>query len=200
VFTGSGASVDDVRTVHVPNAQRAWAQAGIEVVLRGQVREVAPPDQGLLTLDHTDDTGQKLTGEEQQLVGARQPAPQASAVNTDLNVYYVRTIGQPGGARGGGTVHGAAYPNFPVIALADAATNTALGHEIGHQLHQGHKDASGTDWPERVIMHPEDTGDQRDVPRVMVVSVVTREVAQVQQAAKGVIVHPPLMRYLVREP
>jgi outer membrane protein OmpA-like peptidoglycan-associated protein len=200
VFTGSGASVDDVRAVHVPKAQRAWAQAGIEVVLRGQVREVAPPDKSLLTLDHTDDTGQTLTDEEQQLVGARQPAPQASAVNTDLNVYYVRAIGRPGGAHDGGTVHGIAYPNFPVIALADEATDTALGHEIGHQLHEVHQDANGTDWPKRVIMHPHDTGDQRDVPRVMVESIVTREVAQVLQAAKGIIIHPPLMRYLVREP
>ena len=165
-------------------------------MLRGQVREVAPPDESLLTLDHTDDKGLKLTDEEKQLVGAKPPG----AVDTDLNVYYVRTIGRTGGANNGGTVHGVAYPDFPVIALADAATNTALGHEIGHQLHQGHKDAKGTDWPQRVIMHPEDTGDQRDVPRVMVVSIVTREVAQVQQAAKGVVIHPPLMRYLVREP
>lgn len=200
VFTGSGASVDDVRTVHVPNAQRAWAQAGIEVVLRGQVREVAPPDKNLLDLDHTDDTGQKLTGEEQQLVGAKQPAPQPSVVNTDLNVYYVSTIGRPGGANNGGTVHGIAYPNFPVIALADAATNTALSHEIGHQLHEGHKDARGNDWPKQVVMHPDDTGDQRDVPRAMVASITTREAAQAQLAAKGVVVQPPLMRYLVREP
>src|SRR5262249_40689966 len=74
VFTGAGPTVADVTGTHLPLARRAWAQAGIEVTLRGAVTEVAPPA-GLLSIDHTDDTGKNLTGDEKRLVGQVGPSP-----------------------------------------------------------------------------------------------------------------------------
>jgi hypothetical protein len=198
VFKGSGVDVADVRTDHVPKAQRAWAQAGIEVKLRAAPGEVAPADEALLDLDHTDDKGEHLTGAEQQLVGRKEPSPARSAVFTDLNVYYLRSIGRPGGAAGGGTVKGIAYPNDPVIGIARAASDTALSHEIGHQLHQSHKDAAGDDWPLRNVMHPEDTGDQRDVDPAQATRIAAVENAQEQQRRRGNVAM--VQRYLVREP
>jgi outer membrane protein OmpA-like peptidoglycan-associated protein len=203
IFTGSGVAVADVRDQHVPNAQRAWAQAGIEVLLRRPVREVAPPDGSLLEVDHTDNHGLNLTDEELQLVGAKGRPPQLSVIASDLNVLYVKSIGPPGGPDGKGTVGGIAFPRYPVILVTSAVTGTALGHEVGHKLHQEHTEdgtADGKLWPERVIMYKDDTGKQRDVPPAMVEAVVRGEIAQRQLEAKGQLPPNPPMRHVVREP
>lgn len=205
IFTGSGVDVADVRDQHVPNAQRAWAQAGIELLLRRPVREVAPPDGSLLEVDHTDDRGRDLTDEEKQLVGVKAPAPQLSVIASDLNVLYVRSMGRPGGVSGEGTVGGIAFRRYPVILVTSAVTGTALGHEVGHKLGQEHTEdgrpePDGKLWPERVIMYKNDTGKQRDVPPAMVEAVVLGEIGQRQLEAKGKLVPNPPMRYVVREP
>jgi hypothetical protein len=200
VFTGSGVTVAEVQNDHVPAAQRAWAQAGIEVALRRPVREVAPPDEDLLDLDHTDDKGRtkNLTKEERTLVAL---APARVPFQTpDLTIFYVRSIGPLNGLDGKGPVHGLAYPDFPVIALTDAATVTALGHEIGHQFEQVHHDKDGTNWPVRVIMSPDDTGDQRDVLPVMVADIVLHENAKEELRRRGIPLADPRQRYLGREP
>src|SRR5262249_52031239 len=133
-------------------------------------------------------------------VGQVGPSPRRSGTATDLNVYYLRAIGRAGGARGGGTVHGIAYPAFPVIALAAAATSTALTHEIGHQLKQTHHDPRGADGPGHTVMHPEDPGAQRDVDREQMAALTRRENAQAQLRRKGTPPAVPLQPYLVREP
>lgn len=175
-FTGSGITVADFRRQRAA-ADRAWAQAGIEVRERSAA-EIAPPFAGILDLAHTDNTGQNLTVDQRRLVGAAAPSPPASGTAGDLNVYYVRSIQGP--------PSGIAFPNHPVIALegADAlgtqrTTDLALAHEIGHQIidnwggdeHQ-EQTAPPRDWPAGNVLHPQDTGGS-DVERAQVQNILT---------------------------
>ncbi|MDQ3916553.1 MAG: OmpA family protein [Actinomycetota bacterium] len=166
-FGGSGISAADVRR-QIGEAAAVWAQAGIEVRERSVATGVVPPA-GLEDIDHVQNSA-NLTQDERQLVGLVAPSPARSAVVTDLNVYYVRSItGPPAGV---------AYVARRTICLeGPAATDLALAHEAGHHFlaawpGSDHLDASGNDWPDTNLMHRADTGRGRDLDRTQVANIV----------------------------
>jgi outer membrane protein OmpA-like peptidoglycan-associated protein len=165
MFTGSGDGLDDFRR-HLQEATRVWAQAGLEV-REGSAADRVDPPEGLLDLDH--ESGRPRTKEERQLVGDEEPKPERSATNTDLNIYYVRTVEGPAA--------GVSYGDKKVIALgASEISNLALAHEIGHQILVGwgdeHVDPQGKDWPRANVMFREDTGTGRDLDRTQVENIL----------------------------
>ncbi len=167
-FAGSNTSAADILD-RIEKASRVWAQAGIEVkpsAVPNSVRASIPAPPGVLSLDHTDDTGQNLTQDELRLVGRAAPSLPSSGVATDLNIYYVREIVELGNPPPQHQVGGIAFPNDPVIAIdASRDKDFTLAHEIGHQIlinwggsqHQD-RGAPPRDWPRRNIMHPQDAG------------------------------------------
>jgi hypothetical protein len=181
-FAGSGVSAADIRR-HIGLANRAWAQAGLEVKERSVVDSVPAPD-GLLKLDHDVPFSGNLTAEERLLTGVTPGGPTRSAVATDLNIYYVKEINGP--AAGVTYSHesftGITDPARSVIAIEipsdqDAdATDCILTHELGHHLivnwgadeHQNH---AGKDWPDGVVMHPA-VSVQKDLDREHVVHIL----------------------------
>ncbi len=181
-FDGSGISAADIRR-HIQRANRVWAQAGLEFKERSVRDGVAAPD-GLLNLDHDVPFSGTLTAEEKILCGISPNGPARSGVATDLNVYYVETINGPaaGVAYSRESFREIAAPAQTAIAaeitsdMAQDAADAILAHETGHHLlvnwgGDEHQDHAGTNWPDKVIMHPAVT-DQRDVDRTQVENIL----------------------------
>jgi outer membrane protein OmpA-like peptidoglycan-associated protein len=181
-LANSAAGIDSDTTLadlqrKIARVARIWAQAGIEV----QTRRVAAPVESpatLLDVEHTDNTGTTLTPDEQRLCGKVIIAgdPTRSAIATDLNVFYVRSLDAPPAPAADPS--GIAYPNDPVIVL-EGGTKTkdeALAHEIGHQIItwgglDEHKDLTGTNWPSTNVLHQFDTGGG-ELDRTQVVDIL----------------------------
>ncbi len=163
-FQGSGVTAADVRR-HIRRANRAWAQAGIEVKER-QVNASVPAPAGLLELDQNVPFNGILTAEERQLLGIVRPGnPARSTVATDVNIYYLEAL-----ARALATAYESEHhpeitdPNQSGIAitLSDALSavenDTTLSHEMGHLIlvrwgAGEHQELSGSDWPAGNVMH-----------------------------------------------
>jgi hypothetical protein len=173
-FDCSGITLADIGR-HVTRAVAAWAQAGVEIRQRVPRAGVAPPDPGLCDVDHTDDTLINLTPEQRQLAGQVEPRPERSSEDTDMNVYYVRSInGPPAGTALRGTrtiVLEGVRQTLPGIG-AVGVTDSALAHEIGHHLRCHHEDSTGTGWPPANIMHETDTPLSTDLHAEQVAIVV----------------------------
>lgn len=158
----SGITLPDLQR-KIARASRIWAQAGIEVKNRRITAPVEVPAE-LLDVEHTDNTGIRLTEEEKRLVGriVRAGDPTRSNIATDLNVFYVRSLDRP--PPPAADPAGIAYPNDPVIIAEGPTTkDEALAHEIGHQIidwggRDEHKDLTGAGWPTTNVLHQFDTG------------------------------------------
>jgi hypothetical protein len=189
-FSTSGTSAADVRR-QIARAAQVWTQAAIELKERAVVDGVAAPA-GLDDLDHN--SGQGITLEERRLLGGTAAGgPSRSAVATDVNIYYVRTIDGPAAGVTYSIETGAGVGDAAGTAVAmegPIVSNLALAHEIGHVFLRGwigseHKDAGtpAADWPATNVMHP------NDPPGVDVVR------AQVQNILNGTAggVHPNIV-------
>lgn len=181
-FDGSDVNAADVRR-HIRLANRAWAQAGLEVKER-QINTAVRAPAGLLDLDHNVPFNGVLTSEERRLVGLAPNGPARSNVATDLNIYYVDEINGPAA--------GVAYNHEGFSAISDpaqsaiaieipdsAAANAAdliLAHEMGHNIlvnwgGNEHRDHAGNDWPSNVVMHPS-VSVQTDLDRTQVENIL----------------------------
>ena len=124
----TGATADRARMEQeVRNANEILSQAGLNVQLRN-VQNIADPG-GLLDLDITW-TG-TLTAEESTVVGLSR-----SAVATDLNFYYVRSLTGLGGtiaiALGPDDFTDVNILTNSGILMSDTAVFELLAHEMGH--------------------------------------------------------------------
>jgi hypothetical protein len=159
-ITGAGISAAQMRgEIGVTN--RVWAQAGIEVRERGVDSSVADPGT-LLDLDgfNINPFTGALTAEEQTLLALNR-----SAVNSDVNVYYVRSIDNGASGEGISSDEFAAVvdPNGSGIILAVTAFDTNQAHELGHLLLQSRDEhrVAGVDRPAANLMHPQSVAGPR---------------------------------------
>ena len=176
----SGISLADLNA-RLARADRVWAQAGVEIRGRTVTALVAVPND-LIDVAHTDDTGVSLTDDEKRLCGVPTPAadpadPPLSAVLSDLNVFYIRTMDGPPA--------GIAFPTHPVILLEGTSTPEALAHEIGHQILSAwggdeHQDQGGNDWPGTNVMNRFDAGGI-DVDSTQAVNILRHVAAGTQR-------------------
>jgi len=162
-FAGSGFDLADIRR-HISRANRAWAQAGVEIKERSAIASVPPPP-NLLSLDQNVPFNGKLTNEEKLLLSIVKPGnPTRSPTATDINVYYVHDL-----KRALATTYESEHHSEVTdptqsgiaVSLADVLStlenDTTLSHELGHLIlvkwgADEHKDKSGTEWPTANVM------------------------------------------------
>jgi outer membrane protein OmpA-like peptidoglycan-associated protein len=179
-FTGSSTTVADIRR-HLTRANRVWAQAGVEIKERSAVDGLTAPA-GLNDLDHNSPFNGRLTAEERQLLNITPGGPGRSPTASDLNVYYLRSIGGPasGTAFTRESFSAMTDPGQSAIALeGPAISDVAPAHEIGHMLliawpGEEHQDQQSppVDWPDSNVMHPVDTGNGTDLDQTQVVNIL----------------------------
>lgn len=181
-FDGSDVTAADVRR-HIQRANRAWAQAGLEVKER-QVNDSVPAPPGLLELDQNVPFNGVLTAEERRLLGIVRPGnPARSAVATDIHVYYLEEL-----RRALATAYESEHhpqivdPDQSGIAitisdsLSTVENDTTLSHEMGHLLlvrwgAGEHQDQAGSDWPSGNVMHTP-ASDAIDLDRTQVENIL----------------------------
>jgi hypothetical protein len=158
-----------------------WAQAGVEIKERSAVDGLTAPA-GLNDLDHNSPFNGRLTAEERQLLNITPGGPGRSPTASDLNVYYLRSIGGPasGTAFTRESFSAMTDPGQSAIALeGPAISDVAPAHEIGHMLliawpGEEHQDQQSppVDWPDSNVMHPVDTGNGTDLDQTQVVNIL----------------------------
>ena len=161
-ITGAGINTVGIRN-EIQISNRIWAQAGLEVRERGINSSVADPGT-LLDLDGFDIapfTG-TLTAEERTLLALNR-----SPVNSDVNIYYVRSIDNGASGEGISSDEFAAVvdPTDSGVILAVTAFNTNQAHEVGHLLiHNGDEHSvGGVARPAANLMHPFSVAGQRNL-------------------------------------
>lgn len=166
---------------HIQNSDQIWAQAGIEIRERGITPSIADPG-GLLNLDgfSINPFTQTLTDSERRLLNLNR-----SAVASDINIYYVRTIDN--GLAGEGissddfpsqvtdpNQSGIVLANYPSAAAPTILQLTVMAHELGHLLiHNGDEHSnSGATLPQTNVMNPAPNAASRNLTSTQVTAAI----------------------------